>query len=137
MIIGYGEVSIPSSVKVNGYTFRVTEISAKAFKNYKRLSKVTIGKYVNSIGNYAFQNNTKLKKVTIGERVTKIGKYAFYGDKNLIDIQIKTKKLNSVGTSALKKINRKAVIRVPKNKVSSYKKLFRGKGLQGSVEIKK
>lgn len=131
------KVSIPSSVKVNSYTFRVTEISAKAFKNYKKLSKVTIGKYVNSIGNYAFQNNTKLKKVTIGERVTKIGKYAFYGDKNLIDIQIKTKKLNSVGTSAFKKINRKTVIRVPKNKVSSYKKLFRGKGLPGSVEIKK
>lgn len=131
------KVSIPSSVKINGYTFRVTEISAKAFKNYKKLTTVTVGKYVTSIGNYAFQNNTRLKKVTIGERVSKIGKYAFYGDKNLKEIGIKTKKLTSVGTGAFKKINKNAVIRVPKSKVSSYKKLFKGKGLSGSVEIRK
>lgn len=131
------KVSIPSLVKINGYTFRVTEISAKAFKNYKKLTTVTVGKYVTSIGNYAFQNNTRLKKVTIGERVSKIGKYAFYGDKNLKEIGIKTKKLTSVGTGAFKKINKNAVIRVPKSKVSSYKKLLKGKGIANTVLIKK
>ena len=45
----------------------------------------------------------KLEKVTIGTNVSKIGKNAFSGDSKLKSIQIKSKKLTSVGKGALKK----------------------------------
>lgn len=37
-------VSIPATVKIDGYTYNVTEIAAKAFKNNKKIKTVTIGK---------------------------------------------------------------------------------------------
>ena len=93
--------SVPATVKISGKTYKVTEISANAFKNKK-----------------------KLKKVTIGKNVTKIGKNAFSGCKNLKSITIKGKGLKKVGANAIKGINKKAVIKVPKTKVKAYKKLF-------------
>ena len=51
-------------------------------------------------------------------------------------ITIKGKKLKTVGKQALKGINKKAVIRVPKAKKNAYKKLFKGKGQKKSVKVK-
>lgn len=107
-------VSIPSTVKISGYTFQVT-----------------------AIGNKAFSGCTKLKKVTIGSKVTTIGKQAFYGCKFLTSITISSKVLKAVGSSALKGISAKAVIKVPSAKLSAYTKLFKNKGQKSSVKIKK
>lgn len=107
-------VTIPATVKKDGVTYKVTSISANAFKQCKKLKKVTIGKNVTSIGKNAFFKAAALKKITV-----------------------KSTKLKSVGKKALKGINKKAVIKVPKAKYKKYKKMFKGKGQSKSVKIKK
>ena len=74
---------IADSIKIKGYTFKVTAIGDKAFKNNKKTTSVKIGKYVKTIGKDAFRNCTKLKKVSGGKAVKKIGKSAFKGCKKV------------------------------------------------------
>ena len=107
-------VSVPATVKIGGYTFNVT-----------------------AIGDKAFNGCTKLKKVTIGSKVTTIGKQAFNGCKVLTSITISSKVLKTVGSSALKGISAKAVIKVPAAKLTAYQKLLKGKGQKASVKIRK
>ena len=107
-------VSIPATVKINGYTFQVT-----------------------AIGNKAFAKCTKLKSVKIDAKVTTIGKEAFSGCKALTSITISSNVLKAVGSSAFKGISAKAVIKVPAAKLSAYQKLLKGKGQKASVKITK
>ena len=86
----------------------------------------------------AFNKNTKIKQVTIGTNVRAIGKQAFYKCKNLKKMVIQSLELQSVGKQAIKGIHKKAVIKVPKKKVKTYKKLFSKKtGMVKSIKIKK
>ncbi len=105
---------IPSTIKTAGITYKVTSIGAGAFKN-----------------------NKKITKITIGLSVTSIGKEAFKGCNRLSRIIIRSKKLKFVGKNALKNINSSATIKVPRNKLSSYKTLFKNKGQRKKVKIKK
>ena len=108
--------NIPSTVKINGKSYKVTGIAANAFKNCK-----------------------KLKKVVIGKNVSTIGKKAFYGCSKLKTVKIKTSKLvnKKVGTQAFRGIYKKAVIKVPKKQLKAYKKLLKTKGIGKKVKIKK
>ena len=106
--------TVPASVKVDGVSFKVTEISKNAFKN-----------------------NKKLKQVTIGKNVTKIGANAFNGDSKLKKITIKSTKLKKVGKKAFKGIHAKCRIKVPKKKLTAYKRLLKGKGQKAGVKITK
>ena len=58
-------VTIPSTVKIKGVTFKVTAIEKNAFKSNKKVKNVTIGKNVTTIGKKAFYGCSKLKKLTI------------------------------------------------------------------------
>ena len=100
-------ITIPSTIKINGENYKVTVIKANAFKD-----------------------NKKIKQITIGKNIKKIGKNAFKNCKNLKKIVIKTKNLTSknVGKNVFKGISKKAVIKVPKAKVKAYKKLIIEKG---------
>ena len=98
-------VSVPKTVKIQGKTYKVTAISANAFKD-----------------------NKKLASVTVGSNVIMIGSKAFYGCKNLKKITVKSVKLKSIGKNALKGVHKKAVVKVPKSKLAKYKKLFRNSG---------
>ena len=128
-------ITIPKTVKIDGITYKVTSVSANAFKNNKKLTKVTIGNNVTSIGDNAFNGCKKLTSVTIGTGVKKIGKQAFKGCSKLKTITVKSEKLTSVGTNALKGIKSTAKIKVPKKKLTTYKKLFRKKGQPSKVKI--
>ena len=155
-------ITIPETIKVDGITYMVTSIARNAYKNNrnitkitigsniktiganafsgcKKLTKVTIGKNVTTIGEKAFYKCTALTKITIPSKVSKIGKQAFYGCKNLKTITIKTTKLTSknVGSKAFKGIYSKAKIKVPKSKLTGYKKLLKSKGVSSKAEIKK
>ena len=107
-------ITIPSTVRFDGVTYKVTSVSAKAFKNCK-----------------------KLKKVTVGANVTSIGKQAFYGCKSLKAVTVKSKSVKKVGSKAFKGIHKKAGIKVPKEKLKAYKKLLKKGGAAKSVKIKK
>ncbi len=131
------KVTIPKTVKIKGYTFKVTSIGKNAFKNNKKAKTVVIGNNVKTIGNNAFYGAKKLTTVTIGSGVTSIGSKAFYNCKKLKTIKINSTKLKKVGKNALKGIHKKAVIKVPKKKLKAYKKLFRKKGQKSTVKMKK
>lgn len=93
---------------------------------------------ITSIGSNAFKNCKRLKKVTIGANVKSIGAKAFYGDKKLATVTIKSKVLKKISKSAISGISKKAKIKVPRTKVKSYKKLFKkSTGYKKTMKISK
>lgn len=117
----------------------VTTIGANAFSGCSKLKTLSMGSGIIIIGDKAFYKCTTLNRVTIPAKVTKIGKQAFYGCKKLKTITIKTTKLTSrkVGSKAFKGTCGKAVVKVPKSKLSSYKKWLKSKGISSKAKIKK
>lgn len=72
------KASIPATVKINGYTFKVTAIADSAFSGCSKLTKVTVGSNVRAIGNKSFYKCTKLTTFTASSTgLNKIGKEAF------------------------------------------------------------
>lgn len=120
------KISIPSTVRYNGVTYRVTSIWANAFKKKSRLTTVSIGHNVSVIGKNAFYKCKKLKKVTIGAGLTQINPGAFRGVKKGCTITIKSLKLKRVSSRIDQSVSRMTV-RVPKRKYTAYKKLLRKK----------
>lgn len=107
-------ITIPDNITVDGISYKVTGIADKALSGNKKITKVTVGKNVTLIGKNAFQNCKNLKTITI-----------------------KSASLKSVGKNALKGINKKATIKVPKKQHKAYKKLFSSKtGYKKSMKIK-
>ncbi len=105
-------LKIPAKVIINGVSYKVTTISAKAFKNNKNIKSVIIGRNVRSMAKNSFAGCRKLKKITFkGVKIKKIGKNAF------------------------KNINKKAVIKIPKSKDKLYKKLLRNSRIKKTVRI--
>ena len=129
-------ITIPSSVKIEGYTFKVTSIGKKAFNGCKKLKNVTIGSQVLKIGASAFASNKKLAKVTLGSGVAAIESKAFYKDSVLKTVTIKSSKLKTVKKQAFSGISPKAKIRVPKKSVKKYKKLLKKAGLPSKAAVK-
>lgn len=138
---------------VGNYKYKITKaytngkgtVTLIGTKN-KKLKRATIGKTVKiggitfkitAIGNKAFYNNTRLTKVTIGANVKTIGKSVFQSCKKLKRITVKSTNITKVGKNAIKGINKKATVKVPKKKLSKYKKIFRKKGQAKTVVIKK
>lgn len=108
-------VTIPATVKINGTTYKVTKISDNAFRGNKIVTRITVGKNVKSIGKNVFSGTTKLKTITL--KTTKL-----------------TQK--TVSKTAFKGISKSTTIKVPKKKLSAYKKLFKSKGLSSKVKVK-
>ena len=107
------KLTIPSSVKINGKSYKVTSIGKKAFSKYTRMASVTIGKKVTVIEAYAFSRCKKLKNIKIQSTV-----------------------LKRINKNAFKGINKKAKFKVPSKKKKAYKKLFKGKtGFKKSMKI--
>ena len=90
---------------------------------------------VTSIADKALYNKTKVSSVTIGTNVTSIGKEAFKNCKKLTTITIQSTKLKTVGKNALNGIKSTAKVKVSKSKITAYKKLFKGKGQSSKVKI--
>ena len=132
---------VPSAVTFGDVTYQVTSIGNNAFKNDKKLKKVTIAGSVTSIGNAAFRNCGKLKKIVIPAKVEKIGKKAFYNCKNLRSIIVRAKKLTarSVGSKAFTKAGskdyRRLKVKAPAKKYGTYRKIFRKKGLSSEARM--
>lgn len=107
-------VTIPKQVEFEKIKFNVTAIAARAFKNNRRLGKVVIKANITEIGASAFQGSGKLKNIIISSKV-----------------------LKKVGSNALKGVNAKCKIKVPKNKVKAYTKKFKKKGQKSTVRVVK
>ena len=110
------KVAISKTVTISGYTYKVTKIAPGAFKNCK-----------------------KLKKVTISENIESIGKEAFFGCSKLNNVIIKTNLLGkkSIGTKAFAKIYQHAVFKVPAKKQKVYKSYLKKAGAPKKAKVKK
>ena len=108
-------VIIPTTIKIKGATYKVTEISTNAFKN-----------------------NRKLKKVVIGQNIVRIGKNAFYGCKKLTSITIKSSRLTlkNIGKNAFKNTSPKATVKVPKKQKVLYNQILKKRGLNKKAKVK-
>lgn len=108
-------VTIPTTIKIKGATYKVTEISTNAFKN-----------------------NRKLKKVVIGQNIVRIGKNAFYGYKKLTSITIKSSRLTlkNIGKNAFKNTSPKATVKVPKKQKALYNQILKKRGLNKKAKVK-
>ncbi|MCM1181301.1 MAG: leucine-rich repeat protein [Clostridium sp.] len=132
-------ITVPASVTIDGYVYKVTTIFPNALVNSKKITKVTVGKNVTAIGKNAFKNCKKLKSVTLKSTSLKtIGSSAFQGDKNLKTITIKSSKLTSksIGKNAFKGTKKNLTIKVPKKKVKAYSKFMKKKGNK-NIKVKK
>lgn len=98
-------VTIPNTIKVNGINYKVAEVGANAFKNNKKVKKVTIGANVVKIANKAFNKCPSLRNV-------------------IIKTTLLTKKTAS--KKCFSKVHKKMVIKVPKKVKKSYAKIFKG-----------
>lgn len=98
-------VTIPNTITVNGISYKVAEVGANAFKNNKKVKKVTIGANVVKIANKAFNKCPILRNV-------------------IIKTTLLTKKTAS--KKCFNKVHKKMVIKVPKKVKKSYVKIFKG-----------
>ena len=96
-----GDITIPSSIKVNEVDYAVTSIGASAFEWCSGLTSVTIPNSVTSIGGAAFQYCSGLTSVTIPNSVTSIGTAAFNGCSGLTSVTIPNS-VTSIGDYAFR-----------------------------------
>lgn len=98
-------VTIPNTITVDGINYKVAEVGANAFKNNKKVKKVTIGANVVKVANKAFNKCPSLRNV-------------------IIKTTLLTKKTAS--KKCFSKVHKKMVIKVPKKVKKSYAKIFKG-----------
>ena len=83
-----GYVTIPSTVKYGGYTYRVTEIEDEAFYQCFSLTSVTIASNVERIGEKAFYQCRNLTSISLPNSLTIIDERAFLGCTSLTSVTI-------------------------------------------------
>jgi surface protein len=105
-----GDIIIPSEVKYNNVTYRVTSIGSYAFRRCSDLNSVTIPNSVTEIGEGAFSYCSNLKSVTIPNNVKDIWNWAFAFCSSLTSIDIpdgvtKIRQETFIGCSSLTSID--------------------------------
>ena len=98
-------VTIPNAITVDGISYKVAEVGANAFKNNKKVKKVTIGANVVKVANKAFNKCPSLRNV-------------------IIKTTLLTKKTAS--KKCFSKVHKKMIIKVPKKVKKTYVKIFKG-----------
>ena len=153
-------LKIPASIKINGHTYKVTAVAAKAFKGNKVIQSATFGSNVKTIGANAFAgckalrtvkfggklrtigakafaNCKALHAVTFGSKLRTIGAKAFYKSSKLKKVTFTGKTIKKIGKKAFKGIAKKAVITVPnKGKKVYKKKLKKSAGITKKMKIR-
>lgn len=109
-------LTIPTTVKIGGKSFRVTAIGTSAISGAKKLTTVKIGANIMTVGAKAFCGCSKLSNVTI------------------FSTKLTTAK---TGANAFKGIRSNCRFKVPASRVSAYKKLLRAKGAGPKIIVTK
>ncbi len=105
-------VVIPATLKIGGVKFKVTSIAGSAFKDNKKITKLTIGAYVKEIGAKAIAGCSKLQNVII-----------------------KSTKLKTIGKNACKGTYSKIKYKVPKAKRKKYLSLITNAGAPKKAKV--
>lgn len=128
------KVSIPDTVDIEGVMFFVTEIQSGGFKKCTKITKVTLGRNVQKIGNSAFEGCSKMTSLNVmGTEKVSFGKKSFYNCKKLGKIIIKSKNPLFV-KKAFSKTKRGASVtlskKIAKNERNNIKKILKTAGIK-------
>ena len=110
-------LQLPDNVTVIGEGAFYPSIISGKIKTIKLPAKLKI------IGKWAFEEQ-KFTELTIPANVEKIGAQAFSGCQSLKKIVIKSKKLKKIGSRAFATIGQNAVIYIPKERETEYRKMI-------------
>lgn len=119
------ELTIPSTVTLNGRTFDVVGIAKDSLIYAYRLESIKIGNKITSIPDKCFYNCHNLQSISIGESVSGIGMKACYKLENLKTVRLFCSDLKYVGEKAFKGIDKKAKFKIRKGKLKSYSLLIK------------
>jgi hypothetical protein len=120
------DVDTSKTYKVGKNKYKITDAAAKTV-DYAGPAKKNVKSAV-------IPASVKISGVKY--KVTGIAAKAFGGCKKLKTITFKATGIKKVGANAFSGIAARAVIKVPKAKLKTYKKLFKGKGQGKKVKIK-
>lgn len=130
-------VKIPSAVIIDGYSFKVTAIAAKAFSGCGKLRTVEIPASVTNVGASAFENCKALTSIKGLTKVKSIGSRAFFGCKALKKVNLASAVLTKIGASAFQGCTALTSFTAKSAKLSSIgKKAFYGSVKLASVSLK-
>ena len=102
------KLTIPATITVKSKKIKVTGIAANALSNMSKLTTLTIGSNISSIGAKAIYNCPKLKIMTV---------------------KTKSLKTSIIGANAFEKGYKKATVKCPSGKAETYKIIFVKKGM--------
>lgn len=88
---GYsGDIVVPESITVDGVTYTVTGVAAKAFEDCKELKTVSLPATITTIGERAFRECWNVTSITIPEEaeITEIAEFTFRGCSQLAGFTI-------------------------------------------------
>lgn len=100
-------VKIPASISIDGVSYKVTTVAAKALSSNKNITSVEIGSNVKSIKEKAFYKCSRLSKV-----------------------KLKTKKIIAMGSGAFKGVKTTAKFYTFNSKLSKYKSMLKDAGVK-------
>ena len=83
-----GKMYIPSTVTLDGTSYRVTDILEAAFAANTAITHVITNKGLTRVGSKAFFGCTSLKQFVASNTVSEIGSYAFCGCRELDDVYL-------------------------------------------------
>ncbi len=152
------KITIPATVKIDGITYKVTEIESGALKGNKSVRTIVVGKNVTKIGNMAFCNCKNLTSLTLGSGLRTIEKKAIYNTsiKSLVlpanavnlsnqfigkcsKLRTLTIKSTVILEDSRKKVfaglGKNVTVKVPKKKLRDYKEIFPKIGLNKKAKI--
>ncbi len=116
-------VTILSTISIDGKTYTVTTIDKSAFLNNGYLVNLTIADDIQVIGESAFQGCSKLEKVKLPKNLTKMGASAFSGCKSLAHVCSQVNTPLIIDTTVFPDISTTGTktLYVPKNTTDAYK----------------
>ena len=86
------DVTIPSSISIDGISYQVTDIERSAFYGFNSLVNLTVSEGIKAIGYTAFKNCYNLKTVSLPSSLVSIGDYAFENCKKIAMISCEGEK---------------------------------------------
>ena len=122
-----GEITILSSIEVNGKTYKVTKIGTRAFRHCYELTAVHIPETVKEIGDWAFSTCTSLMTINFPEGITAIEYGCFWECPSLHSITLPTS-LTRIDGDAFVNCGLRTVV-VPENvkSIGEYNQEIKGK----------
>ena len=130
-----GDIVIPETVMYRDKVFKVTQITANAFKSCN-ITSVSIPQSVTAIGSSAFSGCSSLSSIVIPEGVKELGSSAFSGCTKATSVSLPNS-ITSIGSSAFENCSSITSITIPEGVTLLQDATFKGCSSLTSVVLPK